>query len=389
MVRLIAACFVVFTVLCQSGGVFAYDGIVEKQVFEMPAYTTVGGKTIKNLRVGWEAYGKLNGDKSNVILICQFFSGNSHAAGRYSADEKARGYWDSVIGEGKPFDTDKYYIISVDTLANLNTRDPKTITTGPASIDPDTGKPYGMRFPIVGIRDFVNVQKALLDSLGIRSLVAVAGASMGAMQTVDWTVAYPDKVQRAIPVIAPGLETDPYLVATMQLWSMPIRMDPNWNQGDYYGRDEPVQGLAASMKLVTIGARHYGWADKTFGRKWADAARDPAAAHDNQYAIEAFLDDTALVRARSSDANSFLYLTKAVQLWSVRDQIDRIKARMLLLPARSDLLTFPDYSRKAIEPLLAQRTPVTFFEIDGDGGHVDGLNQIVQMGETIRDFLEN
>lgn len=375
--------------LCWAGIAAGYDGMVEKKVFEMPAYTTVGDKTIRNVRVGYESYGKLNAEGTNAILICQFFSGNSHAAGRYAADDKSPGYWDAVIGDGKPFDTARYFVLSVDTLANLNTRDPKTVTTGPASIDPQTGKPYGMRFPIVTIEDFVRVQKALADSLGIKSFHAVAGASMGSMQAVQWSATYPDQVRRVIPVIAAGLDTDPYLIATMQLWSAPIRLDRNWNNGDYYGGKPPLEGLAAALRMVTVGARAPGWARTEFGRKWADNAKNPAAGFDNQYAIEAAVDRMALERANQYDANSFLYLTKAVQLFDITDVLPRVRAPTMWLAARSDLLTLPEYSRRALEPMLANRTPVQFYEIDGDGGHVDGITRIDTMSEALRFFLED
>ncbi len=133
----------------------AFDGLVEKKVFTIPVYTTVGGKTIKNVRFGYETYGTLNAAGTNAIFVAHYFSGNSHAAGKYKATDAAPGYWDSIIGSGKPFDTDKYFVVSADTLVNLSTKDPNVVTTGPATIDPDTGKPYGMRFPIVTIKDFV------------------------------------------------------------------------------------------------------------------------------------------------------------------------------------------------------------------------------------------
>ncbi|OYX87147.1 MAG: homoserine acetyltransferase, partial [Xanthobacter sp. 35-67-6] len=175
----------------------ALDEIVKKQTFVLPTYTTVGGAALRDVKVGWEAYGTLNADKSNVILITHFFSGSSHAAGRYKADDAAPGYWDAIIGPGKPLDTDKYYILSSDTLVNLNVHDPNVVTTGPATISPETDKPYGTRFPVVTIRDFVNVQKALLDSLGITKLHAVMGPSMGALQVYEWATGYPEAVGRA------------------------------------------------------------------------------------------------------------------------------------------------------------------------------------------------
>jgi homoserine O-acetyltransferase/O-succinyltransferase len=161
-----AACMLV---LAAAMPAVAYDGVVEKKTFAMPAYTTINGATITDVKVGYETYGTLNVARDNVVLIAHFFSGNSHAAGKYAASDAAPGYWDAIIGAGRPIDTDRFFVISSDTLVNLNTKDGKTVTTGPASVNPDTGKPYGMSFPIVTIRDFVNVQKALLDSLGSRS----------------------------------------------------------------------------------------------------------------------------------------------------------------------------------------------------------------------------
>jgi len=155
-----------------------------------------GGETIKSVKVGWESAGTLNADKSNAILITHFFSGTSHAFGKYSAEDKTAGYWDAIIGPGKAIDTNKYFVLSSDTLVNLNVNTPNVVTTGPASINPDTGKPYGMSFPVVGIKDFVRVEKALIDSLGITRLKAVVGASMGGLQAYEWAQSFPDSVER-------------------------------------------------------------------------------------------------------------------------------------------------------------------------------------------------
>lgn len=371
---------------------WAYDGPVEKKVFSLPSYTTVGGQTVKNVRIGYETYGTLNPAKNNVVLIAHFFSGNSHAAGKYKPTDPAPGYWDAIIGSGRPIDTDKFFVVSSDTLVNLNVKDPNTVTTGPASINPETGKPYGMSFPIVTIRDFVNVQKALLDSLGIKKLRAVTGASMGAIQSFEWAAAYPEMVERIIPVIGTA-EADAFLVGWMNLWSAPILLDPRWNRGDYYGKDEPTEGLALALKIVTLHARHPGWAGKTFGRKWAAGDKDPAKSWENKFAIEDTLDKVAAARAKISDANSFLYLAKANQLFmaghkgTLEEGLKDVKAKVLLIPARSDILLFPDYSKQAMEILKKQGKQVEYFEIEGDGGHLDGVLAIAKAGETIRKFL--
>ena len=383
---------VVLSLVAASPG-WAYDGPVEKKAFTMPAYTTVGGQTIKNVRVGYETYGTLNAAKDNVILICHFFSGNSHAAGKYQAADAAPGYWDAIIGAGRPIDTDRFFVISSDTLVNLNVKDPHTITTGPASTNPDTGKPYGMSFPIVTMRDFVNVQKALLDSLGIKKLHAVTGASMGALQTFEWAAAYPDMVERAIPVIG-AAELPAYAIGWANIWAAPIRLDPKWNKGDYYGREEPVEGLTQALKIVTLHARHYGWATKAFERKVAAPDQDPAKSWEHKFAIEDTLDKVARARAKVSDANSFLYLVKANQLFvaghkgSLEEGLKDVKARVLLIPAQSDLLLFPDYSKQAMQILKQQGTSVEYVEIEGDGGHLDGVLAIAKAGEAIRRLLD-
>ncbi|MBK1837026.1 homoserine O-acetyltransferase [Azospirillum sp. YIM B02556] len=372
----------------------ALDAIVEKKVFEMPSYTTTGGGTIKNVRIGWESYGKLNDAKDNVILITHFFSGNSHAAGKYKADDAAPGYWDSIIGPGKPLDTDKYFIIASDTLVNLSPKDPNVVTTGPASINPDTGKPYGMSFPIVTIQDFVNVQKALVDSLGIKTLQAVMGGSMGSLQAFEWGADHPEMVKRVIAAIG-GPEADPFLIGWLNLWAAPIRLDPNWNNGDYYGKAEPKAGLTEALKLVTLQARHWKWADAAFGRKWAEEGKDPKAAMGNQYAIEAWLDKAASGRAAVSDANHFLYLVKANQTFvtgngpSLEDGLAKIKAPVLLIPSADDLVFPPDRNMRPLKDRLEkQGNSVEYTEsITSTLGHLDGVVNIGKAGDMIAQFL--
>ena len=365
----------------------AFDGLVKKEIFTMPAYTTVNGKTIKNVRVGFESYGTLNAAKDNVILICHFFTGTSHAAGKYKPEDAAAGYWDAIIGAGRAIDTDKYFVISSDTLLNVNTKDPNVTTTGPSTINPDTGKPYGVTFPVVSFRDFVNVQKALLDSLGIKKLVAVAGPSGGGIQATEWAAAYPDMVERVIAVIAPGLEIDAYGIGALNLWGTPITMDPKWNAGDYYGREEPTEGVAQSLKVLALTLGTNAGMDKRFGRKWASPDKDPAAAMGNLFAIEDGLYKGAAARATTVDANHFLYLVKTNQLFSVTADAKKIKARFLFVPAKSDPLFPPWMARRTVETLRAQGNAADIFELEGDGGHYDGIFQVSQASAVIRDFL--
>ncbi len=371
---------------------FAYDGPVEKKTLALPYYNTVGGKTIKNVKVGWESYGKLNEGKSNVILVPHFFTGNSHAAGKYKPEDAAPGYWDSIIGAGKPIDTDRFFVVSVDSLANLNAKSPATITTGPASVDPGTGKPYGMTFPVVTIRDFVNVQKLLMDQLGVRKLYAVIGASMGALQAMEWAAGYPDMVERVVPVIGDA-EASAALIGWLNVWAAPIMLDPNWNNGDYYGRAEPVRGLAESLKIVTLHAQGREWAAATFGRKWAAPDKNPLDAFANKFAIEDTLDKTSAARAASSDANSFLYLVKANQLYfqdnpgGIDAVVKKITARMLLLPAQGDMIFPPENSRRVQAATKATGWVADYAEIEGPNGHLNGVVHVGKQGAAIKEFL--
>ncbi|HEU4352546.1 MAG TPA: homoserine O-acetyltransferase [Burkholderiales bacterium] len=362
--------------------------LTEKKYFTLPQYTTAGGKTIKNVRVGYETYGKLNAAGDNAVFIAHFFSGTSHAAGRYKPDEKAAGYWDAIIGPGKAIDTDKYFVVSADTLVNLNVKSPMVGTVGPATVNPDTGKPYGSTFPVVSMKDSVRVHKALVDSLGIKKLRAVAGPSGGSIQALEWSAEYPELVERVIHVIGPGLDIHPYVIGLLDIWMMPIKMDPNWKGGDYFGGPEPNEGVAQALKTVTLTALHFGWAEKVHGYKWAGEGKDPGDAMGNLFAIEDSLYKTGVARAAATDAAHFVWMAKANQLYSLEKEQSRIKAKVLFLPAKTDMIFPPELSRRWAEKLKAQGNYVELYEIDGTSGHLDGLFSIGKVAERIKAFLE-
>jgi homoserine O-acetyltransferase len=362
--------------------------LTEKKFFTLPQYTTAGGKTIKNVRIGYETYGKLNAGGDNAVFIAHFFSGTSHAAGRYKPDEKAAGYWDAIIGPGKAIDTDKYFVVSADTLANLNVKNPQVGTAGPATINPDTGKPYGSTFPVVAMKDSVRVHKALLDSLGIKKLQAVAGASGGSIQAMEWGAEYPQFVERVIHVIGPGLDIHPYVIGLLDIWMMPIKMDPNWKGGDYFGGPEPSEGVAQALKTVTLTALHFAWAEKAHGYKWAGEGKNPTDSMGNLFAIEDSLYKTGVARAGATDAAHFVWMAKANQLYNLEKEQSRIRAKVLFLPAKTDLIFPPELSRKWAERLKAQGNHVELYEIEGTNGHLDGLFSIGKVAERIKAFLE-
>jgi homoserine O-acetyltransferase/O-succinyltransferase len=360
------------------------DLIVEKKTFELPSYTTVAGETIKSVKIGWEAAGTLNADKSNAILVTHYFTGTSHAFGKYAPADKIAGYWDAIIGPGKAIDTNKYYVLSSDTLVILNAKQSNVVTTGPASINPETGKPYAMSFPVVSIKDFVRVQKALIDSLGIKKLKAVAGLSMGGLQAYEWAQSYPDSVDRIVSVVA-AASAEPFLIAWMDVWAQPIRLDPKWNNGDYYGKEAPLDGLKAALKIVTLQANGWEWARKTFGTAPAEEGKDPAKALTNEFKIAAFLDQAAVARAGFADANHFLYLCKAVQLAAVDPA--KIKVPALVLYAPDDLIFYEPTVQETIQRIAGAGASVESGTLVGPNGHLNAVTQIGQGAEKIEAFL--
>ncbi|MEP4892213.1 MAG: homoserine O-acetyltransferase [Aliiglaciecola sp.] len=367
--------------------------LVEKKSFSTQNFQTFGGKTIENVSVGWESYGSLNAEKDNVILITHYFTGNSHAAGKYQQSDDAAGYWDAIIGPGKAIDTDRFFVISVDSLANLGAHNPNVITTGPASTNPKTGKPYGLDFPVVTIRDFVNIQKQVLESLGISKLYAVVGPSMGSMQALDWAIAYPDWVERMVSVIGSG-EADAWTSAKLEHWATPIKLDKNWQQGDYYSSQGPLDGLVASLMLITQDALYPDFFNQV-GNDINFKAMETAALEDIRQSpsIVNWLRERAQGRAESMDANHLLYLVRACQLYVAGHQGDlnnalaKVKAKTLFLPAATDLLLMPYNLQSTHQMLLDNGKDSQLSILPGTLGHLEGVSGISKHGTLIQSFL--
>jgi len=370
--------------------------MVVKQRFETTNFKTFNGEIIKKVAVGWESYGQLNTQKDNVILVTHYFSANSHAAGKYVKDDQQAGYWDALIGPGKAIDTNKFYVISVDSLANLGVYDPNVITTGPASINPDTGKAYGLDFPVVTIRDFVNVQKLVLESLGITKLHTVIGASMGSMQAIDWASAYPDWVPRMISVIG-SAQSDAWTTVLIERWATAIKLDPNWKNGDYYNHNPPTEGLIAALMFITQDAL----TPKAFNQIGMTKAIDhhalqtePLHSITGTYSIVNWLRGRAQTRAKLSDANHLLYLARASQLFiagqgkNLTEGLTKIKAKTLFLPSSNDLLLMPYLSHEANQKLIDLGKDSQLQELSGDSGHLNGVLGISQKAQKIKEFIE-
>ena len=376
---------------------YGYEKVVDKEVFTLDSLLLESGQRLNNIKIGYETYGTLSKNKDNVILICHYYSGTSHAAGKYSINDTIYGWWDSIIGENKPLDTNKYFIISSDTLSNINVYDSNVITTGPASINPQTGKPYGLTFPTIEFQDVINVQHELLKSLGIKHLIAVMGPSMGGIQTWQWAISYPNFMNKVIPVIATP-KTDGWLIGWLNLWSRPILIDPDWNNGDYYYSErKPINGVSLSLQIISMSANGSGWADSTFGRKWADPLQNPENSLLNLFAIEKNLIDTSLYSAENIvDANSMLYLNKANALFdiskefnSMKDALKSIKADILIINSKTDILFTQDEFINYLNTFKEINKPVSHFEINSSFGHLGGIYDIEQAGQSIKAFLDN
>ncbi len=388
--------FIVFSYLHGYEKLYGYEKVVNKEVFTLDSILLASGEELKNIEIGYETYGTLSKNKDNVILICHYYSGTSHAAGRYSVNDKLYGWWDKIIGKGKAVDTDKYFVIASDTLLNINVYDENVITTGPASINPQTDKPYGLTFPIIEFRDIINVQYELLKSLGIKHLIAVMGPSMGGIQTWQWAVSYPNFMDKIIPVIATP-KADGWLIGWLNLWSRPILIDPKWNNGNYYFGKKPVNGTALSLQIVSMSANGSGWANSTFGRKWANPIQAPEDSLFNLFAIEKSLIDTSLYSAANIvDANSMLYLNKANALFdiskdfhSMEDALRSIKADILIINSKTDILFTQDEFINYLNIFKEINKPVSHFEINSSFGHLGGLYDIEQAGQSIKVFLDN
>lgn len=366
--------------------------IVTRETFEMGDFETRQGELVRDCVFAWESYGELNNAGDNAILVNHFFLGFGHAAGRYSEDERYPGFWDELIGPGKAIDTSKYFVIAMDCLCNVYPFHPAVKTTGPSSIDPKTGEPYGMRFPIISIKDIVKAQMLLLDSLGIGRLHAVMGAGFGGFLTYELATAYPDRVSRIIPICA-TLESDGWSVAWLNAWGTPIRLDPDWNNGDYYGGNPPSAGLTEAMKLIYLNARHWGALEKPYGRTWAHPERDPMRSLTDRYLVEDGLNSASLRRARYADANHFLYLVKAIQTFQIGDgepieqAAAKLKARVLKIYTPHDEIFAGPSLKKSLTILMRAGTRMQLIRRDDALGHIEAVANTRPIKDDIEKFL--
>ncbi|MCD8553409.1 homoserine O-acetyltransferase [Seleniivibrio sp.] len=362
-------------------------GVVKTKYFTFKdEFFFESGRVISSVTVAYETYGKLNEAKDNAILVCHALTGSAHAAGYNRADEQRPGWWDSMIGPGKAFDTDKYFVICTNFLGSCFG------TTGPSSVDPSTGKRYGLRFPVVTIRDMVHLQKKLIDHLGIKQLFCVAGGSMGGMQALEWGATYPDSVKSIIP-IATGAYIIPMSIAFNAIAKFAIMKDPRWNGGDYYDSEIPVDGLAIARMAGHITYLSDPAFHNKFGRRYANF--EGIYDFKGMFEVENYLRYNGYKFTETFDANTYLYVLKTMDIFdlsygrgNLEEALSLIKAKSLFMTFTSDFL-FPSYQTEEIVGILKGQGKDTSWEnITSDYGHDAFLLEFEVQTQLINDFLK-
>jgi homoserine O-acetyltransferase/O-succinyltransferase len=366
---------------CSDGSV----GIVETKFADMAKPLRLeSGQTLPSYRIAYETYGALNKEKNNAILICHALSGDAHAAGYHEGDTRP-GWWESSIGPGKGFDTSKFFVICSNVLGGCKG------STGPSSMDPATGLPYGIRFPVVTIKDMVNAQMALVEHLGIGQLFAVAGGSMGGMQVLQWAITYPDRMKRAV-VIASSAYSSPQQIAFNAVGRRAIISDPEWREGDYYGRSPPSNGLSLARMIGHITYLSDESMYSKFGRRLQD--RETIGYDFNtDFQVESYLSHQGDSFVKRFDANSYLYVTKAIDYFDLNEEgslikgLSKVRSSTLVISVSSDWLYPPYQSQEIVTALNANDVKVKYAEIRSNYGHDAFLVEPGQLNYHLRQFL--
>ena len=363
-------------------------GIVEPQYFTFATppdeLLLESERTLGPVTLAYETYGQLNADRSNAILVCHALSGDAHAAG-YHSEEKTPGWWDSMIGPGKAFDTERYFVICTNVIGGCKG------STGPSSINPKTGTAYALDFPVITIGDMVNAQRRLIDALGIEKLFSVAGGSMGGMQVLQWASAYPDRVRSAIP-IATALKQSPQQIAFDEVIRQSVMADPAWRKGNYYELGQPKKGLAVARMIGHITFMSDQSMEKKFSRKLKNGNYSYSFAED--FEVEGYLRYRGDNFVKRFDANSYLYITKAMDYFDLSDGLflpdaKKTDTRFLVISFTSDWL-YPSYQSQEIVRLLKRRHIVaTYCDLKSTYGHDAFLVEVKEETRLIRNFLEN
>ena len=342
------------------------------------------GERIGPITLAYETYGKLNKQKSNAVLIFHALSGDAHAAGFHKGDEKS-GWWENMIGPGKAFDTNKYFIICSNIIGGCRG------STGPSSINPKTNKPYGLNFPIITITDMVNAQRHLIDYLGIDCLLSVAGGSMGGMQVLEWLVSYPQRVRSAIP-IATTVRHSPQQIAFNEVGRQAIMADANWKGGNYYDGPLPARGLAVARMIGHITYMSDKSMEEKFGRRFRGDKQLFKFTAD--FEVEWYLQYRGNSFVKRFDANSYLYITKALDYFDAArgknlwEAFKGIKVKVLVMAFKSDWL-YPAYqSQEIVKACKLAGLEAIYCEINSTYGHDAFLLETEEETHLVKYFLE-
>ncbi|MCU0310201.1 MAG: homoserine O-acetyltransferase [Acidimicrobiales bacterium] len=353
------------------------------------AFVLEGGGRLRGPTVAYETWGEPSPDGDNAVLVCHALTGDSHAAGRSGPGHPTDGWWGPLIGPGRALDTDRYFVVCVNVLGGCQG------STGPSSIDPATGRPYGSAFPVVSIRDMVRTQAAVADALGIERWLCVVGGSMGGMQALEWGVMFPRRV-RAVAAIATTAAASAQQIALSSIQRSTIALDPRWRNGDYYDAepgDGPHQGLALARELAQLSYRTEGVYAARFGRKQLDPLEDRFTPW-QRFDVEGYLDYHGAKLVRRFDANSYLVINRAMDLHDIgrgrgglEGAMSRFRGALLTVAISSDAL-YPPYQQEMLRDLarsLGRR--VDHVVVDSPDGHDAFLLETQQVGDALAPFL--
>ncbi|MCK9224467.1 MAG: alpha/beta fold hydrolase [Candidatus Muirbacterium halophilum] len=370
--------------------------IIKSETFNYKKdFFTINGEKIENLKLSYQTYGKLNENKDNTILICHFFSGDKHIAGKYSPKDEIAGWWDNIVGPNKPFDTNKYFIISSDSLCCV-VNSTFVESSSPRDYFSKTKKPYSMDFPVITIQDMVNAQKLLLDYLGIEELFAVSGPSMGGLQALSWAFLYPQKVKKCIPISAADKVDCFSCFFPLRMGIQAIKTDSYFNNGDYYNEiisKTPIQGLKNAINGLALIARGRNWGETILGGKNWDS-QDPILKIDNMYDFEKNIIEGVGSRADMYDANSYIYLSKANIIFNVfsnfkseKQALQNLKSDFLILSDKNDIFILAEQSKKFYLKIAQYRKNSEYYEFESPLGHLGSVSNAELFGDKIQKFL--
>lgn len=344
------------------------------------------GYTLGPVEIAYETYGTPNEDRSNAILVFHALSGDHHAAGVYDLHDRYTGWWDGMIGPGKAFDTDTYWVICSNVIGGCKG------STGPGSINPETGEAYGLDFPVVTIGDMVTAQKHLMDHLQISRLYCVAGGSMGGFQVLEWSLRYPEMVRSAI-CIASAARLSTQAIAFNAVGRSAITQDAKWLEGTYTADAVPEKGLAIARMVGHITYLSELLLDKKFGRRLQSGNR-LGYNFAKEFAIESYLDHKGSTFTKRFDANSYLYITKAMDYFDIARSYGPLKeafsgatARFLFVSYSSDWLFPTSQSKEMVRALLSSGKSVSFIDIDSPYGHDAFLLEEEKLTRIVEGFL--